>query len=146
MRWFRTLSTVLITHSIKAMQSEILTFVQTLRLCTSRTAHRGSRCIALLFYDHGTRRGEGSASRPGRSLPSEKNLLPIVQEAGWPPGPVWTDAENLASTGIRSSDLPSRSQPLYRLCYPAHEILTAQLIIQKKFILLHVHYRNWAYE
>jgi len=25
---------------------------------------------------------------------------PIVQEAGWAPGPVWTDAENLAPPGI----------------------------------------------
>ena len=31
--------------------------VQTLRLCTGRTAHRGSRNIALLFLDHGIRRG-----------------------------------------------------------------------------------------
>jgi len=34
--------------------------VQALRLCTGRTAHRGSRGIALLFLDHGTRRGRGS--------------------------------------------------------------------------------------
>ena len=31
--------------------------VQALRLCTGRTAHRGSRGIALLFHDHGTRMG-----------------------------------------------------------------------------------------
>jgi len=31
--------------------------VQALRLCTSRTAHRGSRGIALLFLDHGNRSG-----------------------------------------------------------------------------------------
>ena len=31
--------------------------VQALRLCTGRTAHRVSRVIALLFFDHGTRRG-----------------------------------------------------------------------------------------
>jgi hypothetical protein len=31
-----------------------------------------------------------------------KRILPIVQEAGWDPGPVWTDAENLAPTGIWS--------------------------------------------
>ena len=28
-----------------------VTLVQALRLCTGRTAHRGSRGIALLFYD-----------------------------------------------------------------------------------------------
>ena len=33
------------------------TLVQALRLCTGRTAHRGSRGIALLIHDHGTRRG-----------------------------------------------------------------------------------------
>ena len=40
--------------------------MQTLKLCTGQTAHRGSRGIALLFLDHGTRRGEGSASRFSR--------------------------------------------------------------------------------
>ena len=29
--------------------------------------------------------------------PRERNLNALVQEAGWTPGPVWTDAENLAS-------------------------------------------------
>ena len=33
------------------------TLVQALRLCTGRTAHRGSKGISLLFLDHGTRRG-----------------------------------------------------------------------------------------
>ena len=46
--------------------------LQALRLCTGRTAHRGSRGIDLLFHDNGTRRGEGSASRPGRFLPRER--------------------------------------------------------------------------
>ena len=58
--------------------------------------------------------GEGSASRPGRSTPW-KDPVPIVQEAVWVPGPVWTGAENLAPTGIQSPDRPARSQSLYRL-------------------------------
>ena len=33
------------------------THVQALRLCTGRTALRGSRGISLPFHDHGTRRG-----------------------------------------------------------------------------------------
>ena len=33
------------------------TLVQALRLCTGRTAHRGSRGIALPSHDHGTKRG-----------------------------------------------------------------------------------------
>jgi len=34
-----------------------VTPVQALRLCTGRTAHRGSRGIALPFHNHSTRRG-----------------------------------------------------------------------------------------
>ena len=34
-----------------------VTLVQALRLCTGRTAHRGSRGIALPFIDQGTRKG-----------------------------------------------------------------------------------------
>jgi hypothetical protein len=40
-----------------------------------------------------------------------------VQKARWGPGPVWTDAENFAPTGIQSPDRPARSQSLYRLSY-----------------------------
>ena len=47
----------------------------------------------------------------------EKDPVPIVQEAGWAPGPVWLGAENLASTGIRSPDLAARSESLYRLIF-----------------------------
>ena len=37
---------------------------------------------------------------------------------GWVvPGPVWTDAENLAPSGIRYPDRPARSESLYRLSY-----------------------------
>jgi hypothetical protein len=32
-------------------------------------AQRAGTVIALLFHDHGTRRGEWSAERPGRTLP-----------------------------------------------------------------------------
>jgi len=31
---------------------------------------------------------------------------------------LWTGAENLAPTGIRSPDRPARSESLYRLWYP----------------------------
>jgi len=55
--------------------------VQELRLCTNRTANRGSRGIALLFLDHGTRRGDWSASRPGRTLPPRKD--PVLRWLGW---------------------------------------------------------------
>jgi len=36
-----------------------------------------------------------------------KDPVPIVQEAGWAPGPVWTGAENPVPSGIRSPDGPN---------------------------------------
>jgi len=42
-----------------------------------------------------------STPRPGR-FTLGKEPVPIVQKAGWVPGPVWTGAENLPPTGIRS--------------------------------------------
>jgi hypothetical protein len=38
-----------------------------------------------------------------------KDTVPIVQKAVWTPGPVWTGAENLTLTGIRSPDRSARS-------------------------------------
>jgi len=52
-----------------------------------------------------------------------KDQVPIIQEAGWAPEPIWAGAENLAPTGIRFPDRPGRSQSLYRLSYLAHFII-----------------------
>ena len=63
--------------------------------------------------------GGWSTPRPGR-FTARKDTVPIVQEAGWAPGPIWTGAENLAPTGIRSPNFPARSESLYRLSYPGY--------------------------
>ena len=97
--------------------------VQALRLCTGRTAHRGSWGIALPFLDHDTRMGWGVSVTPRPLFTLVKDPVSIVQEAGWALGPVWTGVENLGPTGIRSPDRPARSQSLYRLSYPAHQTL-----------------------
>jgi hypothetical protein len=65
-----------------------------------------------------------------------KDSVPIVQEAGWAPGPVWTCAENLASTGIRSPDRPAPSQLLYRLSYRAYLDFTYRFLIKKSSVIL----------
>ena len=57
---------------------------------------------------------------PRQLCPRETYPVAIVQEDGWVPGPVRTDAENLATTGIQSPDRPARSESLYRLRYPVH--------------------------
>ena len=57
-----------------------------------------------------------------------KDPVPIVQEDGWAPGLVWTGAENLAPTGIRSPDRPAHSQSLYRLRYLAPHKIQGKII------------------
>ena len=94
-------------HTVKKKVK--VTLVQALRLCTGRTGHRGSRVIALPFLDHGTRRGWGFSVTPRPLFTRRKDPVPIVQEVGWAPGPVWIGAENLAFTGIRSPDRQARS-------------------------------------
>ena len=39
---------------------------------------------------------------------------------------VWTGAENIDPTGIRSPDRPARSKSLYRLSYPGHKSVISE--------------------
>ena len=101
---------------------------------TGCAAHRGSRGIALLFLDHGTRRGWEVSVMPRPLFTPRKDPVPIVKEAGWAPALVWTGAENLAPTGIRFLDRPAHSQSLYRLHYLAH-ISTCTAVKHNKLLL-----------
>jgi hypothetical protein len=79
------------------------TFIGTLNKCVPVTgpvvAQRVGRVIALLFHDHGTRKGWGVSSTPRPYFTPGKDPVPIVQEAGWALGPVWTGG-NLAPLGF----------------------------------------------
>ena len=72
-----------------------------------------------VFRDRGTRRGWVVSSTPPPHFTPGKDPVPILQEAGWAPGPVWTGGK---SRPHRDSfpDRPARSQSLYRLNNPAH--------------------------
>ena len=66
---------------------EKCTPVQVLRLCTGRTAHGGSRGIALLFHDHGTRRRvRGQRHAPAALSPPGKTRYPLYRRLGGPQG------------------------------------------------------------
>jgi hypothetical protein len=65
----------------------------------------------------GTRRGWVVCSTPRPYFTPGKDPVPIVQEAGWAPGLVWTGGKS-RPTGIRSPDCPAHSQSLYQLSYP----------------------------
>ena len=82
-------------------------------------AQRVGRGIALLFHDRGTRMGwvVSSMSRP--HFTPGKYSVPILQEAGWAPGPVWTGGKSRPHWDSIPGR-PARSQSLYQLSYPAH--------------------------
>ena len=50
---------------------------------------RVGRGIALLFHDRGTRRGWVVSSTPRPHFTPGKVSVPILQEDGWVPGPIW---------------------------------------------------------
>jgi len=75
-------------------------------------AQKVGRGIALLFDDRGTRRGWVVSNTPRPHFTPGKEPVPILQEAGWAPGPVWAGGK---SRPHRDSipDRPARSQSLY---------------------------------
>jgi len=98
---------------------------------------RVGRGIALLFHDRGTRRGWVVSSTPRPHFTPGKDPVPIVQEAGWAPGPVWTGGK---SRPHRDSipDRPARSQSLYRLSYPAHvRVICGKIFVRTGVIKLY---------
>ena len=71
-------------------------------------AHRVGRGIALLFHDRGTRRGWVVSSTPRPHFTPGKDPVPILQEAGWAPRPVWTGGKSRPHRDW-IPDLPTRS-------------------------------------
>ena len=78
----------------------------------AKKAHRGSKGIALLF-NLGPRWGSVANATPWPICPRQRHPVLIVQEVRWVSGSVWTGAENLFSTGIRSPDRPTHSESCY---------------------------------
>ena len=53
-------------------------------------AQRVGRGVVLLFRDRGTRMGWVVSTTPRPHFTPGKDPVPILQEAGWASGPVWT--------------------------------------------------------
>ena len=98
-------------------------------------AQRVGSGIALLFHDRGTRRGWVVSSTTRPHFTPGKEPVPILQEAGWAPGPVWTGGKSRPN---RDSipDRPARSQSLYRLSYPAHKLYIYSGSLQINFFAI----------
>jgi len=80
------------------MYPALLTLMRTPRLPAVDLTDAPANLNGLVLF--GERRNLVSA----RVLSRFKRTIPIVQEFGWASVPVWTGAENLAPTGIRSPD------------------------------------------
>ena len=111
--WQKTISHIKVKHSCMKVKVKWSRY-------RPGTAQRVGRGIALLFHDRGTRRGEWSAARPGRTLPPGKTRYSFYRRLGGPQGRSGR-VENLVPTGIRSRTVQTVAQSLYRLSYPAHK-------------------------
>ena len=65
----------------------------------------------------------------------ERDSVPIVQEARWAPGSVWSGVENFAVTGIQSLDRLARSESLHRLSYFG---------LPEKLLALHKYHKRYS--
>jgi hypothetical protein len=70
---------------------------------------------------------------PRPLYPPGNDPVPIVLKDGSAPEPVWTDAENLAPSGIQYPERPARRESLYRLSYPGPRIFPKQLTNALRF-------------
>jgi len=91
-------------------------------------AQRVGRIVDLLFHDRGPRRGLEVSSTPRPQFTPGKDPVPILQEAGWTPGPVWTGGKSRPNR-YSIPDSPDRSQSLHRLGYPAHTACHGHVIM-----------------
>ena len=112
-------------HVVKKVKVKVkCTIVQALSHCTGRTVHRGSRGITLLFLDHGTRRDEWSASRPGRSLPLGKTRYPLYRRMGGPQGRSGHLGKIRPPSALDPLTVQPIAQSLYRLVQVERSIFT----------------------
>jgi hypothetical protein len=73
---------------------------------TSLDALGQRKCSSYWFTTSALDRGVRSASRPGRALlPGKGPPVPIVQQAGWAPEPVWTKVRRKILCLCRGSNL-----------------------------------------
>ena len=61
-----------------------------------------------------------------------KDSVPILQAAGCAPGPVWTGGKSRPHQDS-ITDRPARSQSLYRLSYPDHQLLLTSAKIRDEW-------------
>jgi hypothetical protein len=63
-------------------------------------------------------------AKPRPLYTRERDPVPTVQEGGWAPGPVWTGAEKLTPTGIRSTERPGVASRYTDCAVAAHIVVS----------------------
>ena len=76
------------------------------------------------------------SNRPRPHFTPTKEPVPILQEAGWAPGAVWTGGKSRPHKDS-IPDRPARSQSLYRLSYPAHIYFVYLFIFKNTWSIIH---------
>ena len=127
---FLTIRAVCFTHSIFG-------FINVKCKVHPRTSHEGpegkQRYSSIPSLTSTLDAGGWSTSRPGLFTPREINAAPIIWEAGWALGPVWTGPGNLDSTVIRVPDRPARGSRYTDWCIPIHFFV--KLLIMTSLIM-----------
>ena len=95
-------------------------------LVTRTTVERYKSSLSLTSTQDA---GGWSTPRPGRFTPW-KDPVPIVQESGWAPGPVRTDAENVALHRVAFPGPSSPWRVAYALCL--HLVLPLGVMQQRR--------------
>jgi hypothetical protein len=89
-----------------------------------RTGHEGpegeKRYSSTLSLTSALNGGGWSMPRPGRFTPGKETPYPLYRMLGGRHGLSGRVRNISPPTGIRSPDLPARSESLYRLSYPGH--------------------------
>ena len=77
----------------------------------ARCGPQGGWRYALLFHDRGTRRGWVVSSTPRPHFTPGQDPVPILQEAVWDPGPVWTGG----TSHPHRLSYPAQRSPFYSI-------------------------------
>jgi len=93
-----TLSQILLSYIYIYIFYRIIIHIVKVEVKWSRyrpgVAQRAGRVTALLFHDRGARRGWVVSSTPRPHFTPGIDPVPILQEAVWAPGPVWTGGKS----------------------------------------------------
>jgi hypothetical protein len=84
-------------------------------LKSAKKAQRGRDVHLYSFFNLASRWAWVFHATPRPFYPRERDTTSMAQKDVWDPRPVWTDEENIAPTGICSTDRPARIESLYRL-------------------------------